>query len=72
MTREEIFAAINKERDRQDDIHPGSQPFLAKPMSILAEECGEVAHAVNEADRENLIEELIHVAATATRWLEYL
>lgn len=39
-------------------------------QAILAEEAGEVAHAVLEKDDENLKEELIQVAAVAVAWLE--
>lgn len=41
-----------------------------KAQAILAEEAGEVAHAVLEKDDENLKEELIQVAAVAVAWLE--
>lgn len=39
-------------------------------MSILVEEVGEVAHAINEHDDANLEEELIQVAAVAVAWLQ--
>ena len=71
--RDLIFQDIINERDRQD-AKWGSQRKL--PMdrwnTILGEEVGEVAHAVNEGDLTNLAEELIQVAAVAVCWLESL
>jgi NTP pyrophosphatase (non-canonical NTP hydrolase) len=36
---------------------------------VLAEEVGEIAHALNEHDDENLMEEIVQVAAVALAWL---
>lgn len=81
MTRDEIFAAINQERERQNEIHPlwrGNQHGL----SVLVEEIGEVARALYEmtasyaldpeAWEKNLREELIQSSAVCVRWLENL
>jgi hypothetical protein len=83
MTREEIFLAIEMERERQEILHP--LPKLKKTdnpdvmameqiilsaefMAILAEEVGEVGSAC-QGDSD-LQTELIHVASVCVRWLE--
>lgn len=38
-------------------------------LRILAEEFGEVAKAINEYDNDNLMEELVQVAALSISWL---
>jgi hypothetical protein len=81
MTRAAIFAAIDLERDRQADTWGGphrwgegdcSSPLVDETVkaAVLAEECGEVAHAVLEADHAAMRTELIQVAAVAVAWLE--
>lgn len=70
MTRENIFAKIDIERARQNRLHPTFS--WAFRMSVLTEEVGEVARAINEHDAKNLREELIQVAAVAVRWIEHL
>lgn len=49
---------------------PGCSVFQS--VSILTEELGEVARAVNERDRENLKEELVQVAACCRKWFHHL
>jgi NTP pyrophosphatase (non-canonical NTP hydrolase) len=68
-----IIDAIILEMVRQDEKW-GSQRHLDpdKWNTILGEEVGEVAHAVNEHDRANLIEELVQVAAVCVQWLKAL
>lgn len=39
-------------------------------LSVLTEEVGEVAKAINDGDLQNLREELVQVAAVAIAWLE--
>lgn len=74
MKHSEIFDAIIKERERQEQLHPGQtlghpiEPPLA--ITILLEEVGECARAVLERDKEQLKKELIEVAACCTAWLE--
>lgn len=83
IDRQEIFSEIEKERDRQDKLHP--LPNKRKTdnadinavttlivsnefLAVLVEEIGEVASALQgEGD---LKEELIQVASVSVRWLE--
>lgn len=49
MNRRAIFDLINAERKRQNEKHPnwkGGQ----KALSVLTEEVGEIAHALNEIE----------------------
>lgn len=73
ITTDDIFDAIGDEMDRQDAKF-GSHRHLPPDRwnTILGEEVGEVAHAVNEHDRGNLIEELVQVCAVAVQWLKAL
>jgi NTP pyrophosphatase (non-canonical NTP hydrolase) len=81
MTRAEVFAAIDLERERQaimwsrphdwghGDCSSDYVPATVK-TACLTEECGEVARAVLERDGDTLATELIQVAAIAVAWLE--
>ena len=68
--------AIIAERSRQEKLHGSNSivaqdPFLPpNALSILAEEFGEVAQAINERDWPNLEEELIQVASVCVAWSE--
>lgn len=85
IDRQNIFRAIESERDRQDKLHP--LPALKKSpsedvevmhnfiattefFSVLIEEVGEVARALQ--GESDLAEELTHVASVCVRWLENL
>lgn len=68
MNQVEIFNAIVKERIRQDYLHPNNKKD--EYLAIILEEVGEVARAIQLRDKDNLKEEIIHVAAVAVRWLE--
>lgn len=70
MNQVEIFNAIVKERKRQDILHPYNKK--EEYLAIILEEVGEVARAIQLRDKDNLKEEIIHVAAVAVRWLEAL
>lgn len=74
---------IEKERDRQDELHPlkmlkpsnnedvnavAQYLFLNEMMAVLIEEVGEVGKAMQGEGL--LIDELIQVAAVCVRWLE--
>lgn len=76
MRDDEAYHAIYEERNRQDEMfgeHAGFDKQTAdRSVVILAEEFGEVARAVYECDPENLVEELVQVAAVCVAWLETL
>lgn len=81
MTREDIFAAITNERARQNRLAlDGKIPFTCAwtcvsggdKVTVLTEELGEVARAVQERDEAHLREELTQLAACCCAWLEAL
>lgn len=70
---EAILKAIQEERGRQDDKWGLQRHDMGTWLQILVEEVGEVAQAMQTAkgwgkqsDADDLLEELIHVAAVAT------
>lgn len=71
----QVIALIQKEAQYALDKH-GEYAMVDKFLHvndrylILAEEVGEVAHAILEQDYENLVGELVQVAAMAACWLE--
>lgn len=82
-----IFQEITDERERQDKKFPGQWESYRNSFAcggvlwrdaaretgvILGEEFGEVCHAINENDDDNLREELIQVAAVAVAMVEAL
>ena len=67
MELEEILWLIAAERERQEKLHPNVESELHL-MTVLVEEVGEVAKALQE--NTNVTEELVQVAAVAIRWLE--
>jgi hypothetical protein len=83
MTQAEALALVTAERTRQaglwdrDHRHGhGDCSSLGVPeavkAAVLAEECGEVARAWLDGDRDGLRRELVQVAAVAVAWLESL
>lgn len=79
--RAAIYLAIEEERNRQNELCASGKfdmtldnPAMLEDqaVTILLEELGEVARAVNDMNRENLREELVQVAALCTAWLEKL
>lgn len=83
MTREDIYAAIDRERlcqaakwDQEHawgygDCSSGDVPVTVK-VAVLAEEFGEVSRAVLDKNSAGLRAELVQVAAVAVAWLEGL
>lgn len=73
MTLNEIYAAITRERQRQNHLHPGwpwgKQGLLAdvERLKVLDDEVTEVHTA---ATPEDVLTELVQVAAVCVRWLE--
>ena len=62
---QEFLSLVQRERIRQENIHGEHDKDinLFEWCGILGEEFGEVCHAVNEKDFENLKDELVQVAA---------
>ena len=82
MTRDQIWAVIVAERERQAAKWGGDHAWGhgdcsstgvddAVKAAVLAEECGEVARAALDGAMD-LSEELVQVAAVAVAWLESL
>ena len=81
MTRNEAFALVVAERERQaakwnqahawgwGDCSSSHVPQSIK-AAVLTEECGEVARALLDEDKAALRAELVQVAAVAIAWLE--
>jgi hypothetical protein len=64
---------IAEERTYQDSRHgvPNERGYTYGDwMVVLAEEVGEVAHAMQDGTREQIIEEVVDVAAVALAMLE--
>ena len=69
-----VFVEIEKERHRQDQKW-GRENVLWKSnphvkMTVLTEEIGEAAMALNDGELEHLREELVQCAAVCVAWLE--
>lgn len=80
-SRDDIYAAINAERDSQDAKWGKQFHDLPVWSAILTEECGEVAEASlrvhfapegNDEGLAHLREELVQVAAVAVHIIEKL
>ncbi len=74
MKREDIYAAIDTERLRQEELHPGwpwdhGTSWRAGRHEVLESEVREARESIRTPE---LREELIHVASVAVRWLEAL
>ncbi|MGL5918484.1 MAG: MazG nucleotide pyrophosphohydrolase domain-containing protein [Cetobacterium sp.] len=76
-----VTVEILKERLRQEKLKlEGKFPYTCRDralshsacLTILVEEVGEVARAIQEGDRISLREELIQVAAVCAAWVEGL
>lgn len=70
-----IIGAIELERARQEGLHPRATPRWPgtsdyKLMSLLMEELGEAAQALNDGDTEHMLTELIQVASLVVARLE--
>lgn len=77
MLRSYIFRLIDEERSRQHELHGDHTPAnpdldVYKKVAFITEEVGEVARAVQDSDRDNLIEELVQTAALCVAFLESL
>lgn len=65
---------VDQERLRQNKIwnrEEGAWPDpTERKLSVLAEEFGEVAMALNDEDYANLMIELVQVMAVCSAWIE--
>ena len=83
IDRQEIFKAIEKERERQEKLHPQRklkkhhdkelilmQAYIQQNelLAVLVEEVGEIGKALQ--GEGNLRDELIQVASVCVKWLE--
>lgn len=66
-----IAQQIAAERSRQDARHPYDVPDSVM-LSVLVEEVGEVARAMNDNTPDDLAEEVMQCAAVAVKWMELL
>ena len=70
-----IIADLETERERQEALHPKATPMWPgtsdlKLMSLLMEELGEAATALNDGDVDHMLTELTQVAALIVARLE--
>lgn len=66
-----VYIRIGEERNRQLDKWGDQRHTHEHWLSILTEEVGELAKALNEdGSKEEILGELIQVAAVAVAWLE--
>jgi hypothetical protein len=84
IDRQSIFEEIEKERERQDKLHPLGKIKIQDPelltvaeyirmnefLAVLIEEIGEVGKALQ--GEGELKDELIQVASVCVKWLEHL
>lgn len=76
LTRKLVYELINRARILADKQH-GNIASLARTNpdrvnTILVEEVGEVANALLEGGRNELVSELLDVAQVVVAWLEVL
>lgn len=78
MTRDRVYALIDTERARQEELKARGK-FTAtcadnidnfRKLAVLLEEVGEAAMEVNDGHLECLKIELVQVAAVTVAWLE--
>lgn len=69
--RVKIIKDLNKERDRQDKLHPQVLGLSLRFVTIM-EELGEVAQALQDNDMDSVYREVIEAAATCVRMAEEL
>jgi NTP pyrophosphatase (non-canonical NTP hydrolase) len=67
--RTKIINDINRERSRQDYLHPEKLPSAMRTVTIM-EELGEVAKALQDDNARAVYRELIDVAASCVRMAE--
>lgn len=72
MKQSDFMSQMEAERSMQDILHPKDDWPGVVWATVLGEEYGEVCKAILEHDRNNLEEELIHLASVCMRIYENL
>ena len=72
MSAENVYLAIQEERDRQNAKWGVKSLPPTIWLPVLVEEVGEVARAIMEQDNQAMRGELVQVAAVCIAWLECL
>lgn len=70
--RETTRIAIDRELDRARKKHNFFAASSERGISVIGEEFGEMAQAVNDFDKAKAKEEAFHVIATCIRFVEEL
>lgn len=79
LKRFEALAQIVAERNRQNELkakgkfrHTPADPEMAHSyvLTVIVEEVGEIARAIQSGDKMNLRDEITQVAAISLAWLE--
>lgn len=68
----EVLKLLRREYEAAKEQHPLFAGSLYQAVSIVAEEVGELAQAVNDGDRKAALTEAAHVAVVAIRAVEML
>ncbi len=69
-SQKEFIELVLKERLRQNELFGVQNNTDEVWLSILVEEVGEVAQAIQNKDFANFNEEIVQIAAVATAWYE--
>jgi len=68
----EVLKVLRREYEAAKEKHPIFAGSLYQAVSIVAEEAGELAQAVNDGHEREALKEAAHVAVVAIRALEML
>ena len=68
----EVLKLLRREYEGAMEKHPIFAGSLYQAVSIMAEEAGELAQAVNDGNRRTALTEAAHVAVVAIRAVEML
>lgn len=65
-----FLADVSAERDRQKQLYDNSKKNMDALLTVMVEEVGEVAKAIQDNNDKNLYEELTHAAAVCLQMAE--
>lgn len=68
----EVLKLLRREYEAAKERHPLFAGSLYQAVSIVTEEAGELAQAVNDGNRREALREAAHVAVVAIRTMEML